>query len=200
LDPDNGWKSLSDIGGNAMLKVLLKGVAVAEASAKTKKKGKTKKDRKFDKVMDEFDRGVLHSSTGQLVTKRSQAIAIAASEAGISYNKAMMPSEIQMFLKAMADSPMTAPTPSSYALSEAVDSIIQARMCLTAAEIAQRIETLKEALAPMPDGEEKALLFKKLDELKRVRSFKEDMIYPYKNLIRSLLETAWPKSITNITH
>jgi hypothetical protein len=183
-----------------MLKVMFKGTTAAEASAGTKKKkvkGKSKKD-KFEVIMGEFKRGTLHSSTGQLVTKRSQAMAIAASEAGISYKKAMMPSEIQMFMKAMTGSPEIAPTPTSYAVSEAMDAIVQSRLCLTNKEIAQRIETLKEALAPMPEGEEKALVIKKLDEMKGIKSFKEDMIYPYKNLIRSLVEAAWPRAVANI--
>ncbi len=39
---------------------------------------------KVEKVMGEFKRGSLKSSSGQKVTKRSQAIAIGLSEAGKS--------------------------------------------------------------------------------------------------------------------
>jgi hypothetical protein len=44
--------------------------------------------RKVAKVMGEFKRGLLHSSSGDLVTDRDQAVAIALSEAGLSkYDK-----------------------------------------------------------------------------------------------------------------
>lgn len=36
---------------------------------------------KFEKVMEEFERGELRSSSGEVVTSREQAKAIAASEA-----------------------------------------------------------------------------------------------------------------------
>jgi len=42
---------------------------------------KTKSELKFSKVMREFYAGTLKSSSGQKVTSRQQAIAIAASEA-----------------------------------------------------------------------------------------------------------------------
>jgi len=41
-------------------------------------------DDKVHAVMGEFKRGTLHSGSGEKVTKRSQAIAIAMSEAGRS--------------------------------------------------------------------------------------------------------------------
>lgn len=53
------------------------------AGAKKRKKLSNKKD-KFHAVMSEFKRGTLHSSSGELVTDRQQALAIAASEAGIT--------------------------------------------------------------------------------------------------------------------
>ncbi len=52
--------------------------------------GTTKKMRgkgKVHKVMSEFKHGELMSSIGSKVTKRSQAIAIAMSEAGLSKKK-----------------------------------------------------------------------------------------------------------------
>lgn len=39
------------------------------------------KSRKFKKVMEEFAAGTLHSSSGEKVTDRDQALAIAFSEA-----------------------------------------------------------------------------------------------------------------------
>ena len=42
---------------------------------------------KISKVMREFKAGTLHSSSGDKVTKRSQALAIAMSEAGIAKGK-----------------------------------------------------------------------------------------------------------------
>jgi len=42
-----------------------------------------KKQVKVEKVMGEFKRGKLKSSSGQKVTDRDQAVAIAMSEAGI---------------------------------------------------------------------------------------------------------------------
>ena len=41
-------------------------------------------DDKFEQVMQEFERGELRSSTGEVVTSREQAKAIAASEASDS--------------------------------------------------------------------------------------------------------------------
>jgi len=45
---------------------------------------KTAKSRKIEKVMHEFKKGQLRSSSGAMVRKRDQAIAIALSEAGLS--------------------------------------------------------------------------------------------------------------------
>lgn len=42
------------------------------------------KQEKFAKVMREFEAGTLKSSSGELVTSRKQAQAIAASEAGLN--------------------------------------------------------------------------------------------------------------------
>lgn len=44
----------------------------------------TKKPAKVEKVMHEFKTGALKSSSGQKVTNRKQAVAIALSEAGMS--------------------------------------------------------------------------------------------------------------------
>ena len=44
-------------------------------------KAATKKNGKVEKVMHEFKEGTLKSSTGQKVTKRKQAVAIALNEA-----------------------------------------------------------------------------------------------------------------------
>ena len=43
-----------------------------------------KKPAKVEKVMHEFKTGALKSSSGQKVTNRKQAVAIALSEAGMS--------------------------------------------------------------------------------------------------------------------
>lgn len=43
-----------------------------------------KKPAKVEKVMHEFKTGTLKSSSGQKVTNRKQAVAIAMSEAGMS--------------------------------------------------------------------------------------------------------------------
>lgn len=47
----------------------------------------TKGQRKVALVMEEFRKGKLRSSSGGKVTKRSQALAIALSEAGLSKPK-----------------------------------------------------------------------------------------------------------------
>lgn len=47
----------------------------------------TKRPFKVKKVMEEFKTGRLKSSSGQKVTERSQAVAIAMSEAGMSKKK-----------------------------------------------------------------------------------------------------------------
>lgn len=49
-----------------------------------KSKKKTDKEKKFAKVMREFKEGTLRSSSGDLVTDRNQALAIAYSESGLS--------------------------------------------------------------------------------------------------------------------
>jgi hypothetical protein len=46
--------------------------------------GKPRGKKKVEKVMGEYKRGKLKSGSGKKVTKRSQAIAIALSEAGMS--------------------------------------------------------------------------------------------------------------------
>ena len=45
---------------------------------------------KVHTVMSEFKRGTLHSGSGQIVTNRSQAQAIAMSEAGLSKRKNLL--------------------------------------------------------------------------------------------------------------
>jgi hypothetical protein len=50
------------------------------STRKRKKRGR----KKVEKVMHEFKKGTLRSSSGQKVTNRKQAIAIAMSEAGMS--------------------------------------------------------------------------------------------------------------------
>ena len=44
--------------------------------------------KKVGKVMGEYKRGTLKSSSGKKVTKRKQAVAIAMSEAGMAKKKA----------------------------------------------------------------------------------------------------------------
>lgn len=50
-------------------------------------KKSVRKQMKIKKVMHEFKKGTLRSSSGKKVTSRAQAIAIAMSEAGISRKK-----------------------------------------------------------------------------------------------------------------
>jgi hypothetical protein len=47
-------------------------------------KKKTKTEKKISKVMREYGKGTLKSSSGQKVKSRKQAIAIAMSEAGMT--------------------------------------------------------------------------------------------------------------------
>jgi hypothetical protein len=54
---------------------------------KSRAKTKKGKQRKVHKVMSEFKHGDLKSSSGDKVTDRKQAIAIAMSEAGMSKKK-----------------------------------------------------------------------------------------------------------------
>jgi hypothetical protein len=51
------------------------------------KKKPTKPQKKVEKVMSEYKTGTLKSSSGQKVTSRKQAIAIAMSEAGMARKK-----------------------------------------------------------------------------------------------------------------
>lgn len=46
-----------------------------------------KRKEKIEKVMGEYKRGVLRSSSGKKVVSRKQALAIALSEAGLSKKK-----------------------------------------------------------------------------------------------------------------
>ena len=55
--------------------------------AKKKPATKAAKQRKVTKVMGEYASGDLKSSSGQPVTKRKQAVAIAMSEAGMKKTK-----------------------------------------------------------------------------------------------------------------
>ena len=55
--------------------------------AKRKPKTKAGKRRKMGKVMGEYKRGTLRSSSGRKVTSRKQAIAIGLSESGQSRKK-----------------------------------------------------------------------------------------------------------------
>lgn len=48
------------------------------------------KEQKVRFVMDEFAKGKLHSSNGDLVTDRKQAVAIAMSEAGMARKRGKM--------------------------------------------------------------------------------------------------------------
>jgi hypothetical protein len=59
---------------------------VLGAGAKKRKKLKSTKE-KIHAVMAEFERGTLHSGSGEKVTSRKQAVAIAMSEAGTSKKK-----------------------------------------------------------------------------------------------------------------
>jgi len=52
-----------------------------------KRKPRTKAGKKVKKVMGEHKRGTLKSSSGKKVKKRSQAVAVALSEAGLSRKK-----------------------------------------------------------------------------------------------------------------
>ena len=54
-----------------------------ETYSPKKKKGQGK----VHKVMSEFKKGTLRSSSGEKVTDRKQAVAIAMSEAGLSWKK-----------------------------------------------------------------------------------------------------------------
>ncbi len=55
--------------------------------AGAKKRKHLKGQNKVHAVMKEFKRGTLHSGSGKIVKKRSQAIAIGMSEAGLSKKK-----------------------------------------------------------------------------------------------------------------
>jgi hypothetical protein len=44
----------------------------------------TQSEKKIDKVMGEFKKGELKTGSGEKVTKRSQAVAIALSESGLT--------------------------------------------------------------------------------------------------------------------
>lgn len=59
--------------------------------ARAKPRTKAGKRRKVGKVLSEFKAGDLRSSSGEKVTKRKQAVAIALSEAGPSKPKSRRP-------------------------------------------------------------------------------------------------------------
>jgi hypothetical protein len=69
--------------------VSLQDMAAKARTLKSMKRKKGKRPEKVHKVMGEFKRGTLHSgsSKGPVVTDRTQAEAIALSEAGLSKKK-----------------------------------------------------------------------------------------------------------------
>lgn len=59
----------------------------AHLDRELRRRNKNKKHNKVGIVMSEFKRGSLRSSSGAKVRKRSQALAIGLSEAGLSRNR-----------------------------------------------------------------------------------------------------------------
>jgi len=184
-----------------MIIALLSKSMKEEGSGKKKKK-KSKKDDKFGKVMHEYKHGELHSGSkkGPVVTKRNQAIAIAASEAGIGYKKAMKPSEVSAELQksypgpeAVSESPKRL---NCWAINRALGIIMDLRLALTDAEIAVKIDQLKAVLEEnLVEGDEKTLVLKKMEQLKMVNHMDERKIDPLQQVIRSLVEAAIPPPI-----
>ena len=169
-------------------------------------KSKKGKDEKFEKVMTEFKAGTLHSGgkDGPIVTDKKQALAIAASAAGVSYKKAMMPSDIVFLMSHMESAELVELSKSYYGpdvakvssatkmcYSSAVDSALyqmcQGRLALTDADIVSKIDTLKLSLAVMPDGDVKNMVMGRLDTLKAMKTMDDDTIYKTQDVIRSLI-------------
>lgn len=73
-DKDPVWKHVAMSHGNTL-----------GAGAKKRKHLRAKK--KIGVVMSEYKRGTLHSGSGAIAKKKSQAVAIAMSEAGMSKRK-----------------------------------------------------------------------------------------------------------------
>jgi len=59
----------------------------SKPGAGARKRKYLKGQKKVGVVLSEFKRGTLHSGSGQIIKKRSQAIAVALSEAGLSKKK-----------------------------------------------------------------------------------------------------------------
>ncbi len=176
----------------------------AAAEAPAKPKTKKAKDAKFEKVMGEFKAGTLHSGgpEGPVVTDKKQALAIAASAAGISYKKAIEPSDLVFLKSKMSADEMvellkagselvTAITPKKICYASAVDSALYAlknmAIMLTDDEVAAKIETLKTSLAVMPDGEIKTMVFAALDKLKGLKTMDDDTSWKIQDVVRSLV-------------
>jgi hypothetical protein len=168
------------------------------------REGKAVKGNKFDTVMMEFKAGKLKSGSGAIVKDRQQALAIASSEAGLSYNKAMQPSALAFLKSKMSKDELialvksgsggelvTAITQKKICYSSAVDSSLYAlknmAMMLTDEEVAAKIETIRSSLSVMTHGEIKTMVFSGLDKLKALKTMDDDTSWKLQDAIRSLI-------------
>jgi hypothetical protein len=67
--------------------------------ARAKKRKRLSPKDKFDTVMAEFARGTLYSGSGEKVTDRNQALAIAFSESGLRRKKKKVEKSIRLVLR-----------------------------------------------------------------------------------------------------
>ncbi|RDE12138.1 MAG: hypothetical protein C4K49_10675 [Candidatus Thorarchaeota archaeon] len=174
----------------------------AATGGPAKPKTKKAKDAKFEKVMREFKAGTLHSGSGEIVKDRQQALAIAASEAGISYKKAMEPSDLAFLKSKMnagelvelikgGEALATVITPKKICYASVVNSALYTlknmAVMLTDDEVAAKIEMLKTSLAVMPDGEIKTIVFAALDKLKGLKTMDDDTTWKIQEAISGLI-------------
>jgi hypothetical protein len=174
-------------------------------------KGRSKKSKedKFEYVMGEFKAGKLRSGSGEIVTDRKQALAIAASEAGVGYNKALSPSDL-VFLKShmgvdeLVELTKADATPGSAmggglgkpifyssAASDALRMIQQSSYILTDEELVSKVELLKTHLSGvLPEGDIRALVFSAIDKFKNVRGLDDNTIWNLIDIVRSVLRAA----------
>lgn len=166
------------------------------------KSSKKAKEAKFQKVMDEFKNGTLRSSSGEVVTDRAQALAIAASEAGISFKKALSPSTLSFLKQRMTlgemdelakavSSTRSHPGEMSSYVNNVLYHLNNVALMYTDEEIAMRIDLVRDAIQDYIPANMREIIMDAFEKIKGMRGNllqgNIDTNYKLMQLITSLL-------------